>query len=52
MSDSRMNGKDKYFNAYLMKHDKINYPHDTEHQIIFTKGEIIGIAKIFLKIWV
>ena len=30
----RMNGKDKYFNAYLMKHDKLNYLNDTEHHTV------------------
>ena len=34
MSASRMNGKEKYFNAYLMKHDKLNYPHDTDHNTV------------------
>ena len=29
-----MNGKDKYFNAYLMKHDKLNYLNDTEHHTV------------------
>ena len=34
MSASRMNGKDKYLNAYLMQHEKINYPRDTEHHTV------------------
>ena len=34
MSASRMNGKDKYFNSYLAKHEKLNFLHDTEHHTI------------------
>ena len=34
MSVSRMNRKDKYFNAYLMKHEKLTYLHDTEHNTV------------------
>ena len=34
MSASRMNGKEKYFNAYWTIHEKINYLHDTEHHTV------------------